>query len=131
MESNPGQAPGAWSMGGFPKFSTYVCHGRKPHVISQRQLGEPPVNVPPMQKVSLFSIKSLPSVSLIVNKTEVRSEFILKKKRAKLKNQAPKEAPSFFPLPSPGAKNAGNPGFIFLQLNLVMMSCVWLSRAVF
>lgn len=83
-----------------------------------------------MQKVSLFSIKSLPSVSLIVNKTEVRSEFI-KKKRQKLKNQAPEEAPSFPPLPSPGAKNAGNPGFIFLQLNLVIMSCVWLSREVF
>lgn len=91
-----------------------------------------PSQCAPMQKVSLFSIKSLPSVSLIVNKNEVRSEFIKKKKkRAKLNNQAPKEASSFFPLPSPSAKNAGNPGFIFLQLNLVMMSCVWLSRAVF
>lgn len=99
MENNPGQAPGAWSMGGFPKFSTYVCHGRKPHVISQRQLGEPPVNVPPMQKVSLFSIKSLPSVSLIVNKTEVRSEFILKKKKSQTQKPSPKGGPIVFPPP--------------------------------
>lgn len=74
------EAPGAWSMGGFAKFSTYVCHGRKPHMVSQRQLGEPPVNVPPCKR-SLCSPLSLPSVSLIVNKTEVRSEFIKKKRR--------------------------------------------------
>lgn len=74
-----------------------------------------PSQCAPMQKVSLFSIKSLPSVSLIVNKNEVRSEFIKKKKKEPNSTTKPQRRPHPFS-PSPLL-------VLKMQVILVLFSC--------
>lgn len=87
----------------------------------------------PLKGLSLLRSDSPLTSSGISNgkKKPMKSELKKDEKKNELNNQPPEEASFIFFFPSPSAKNAGNPGFIFLRLKFMMMSCVWLSRVVF